>query len=62
VLPDVPQIDEAGVPGFAVDNWYAIFYPAGTPDAIVQHGHFVEGPRGSLHSKRQAGGCEAVAD
>jgi tripartite-type tricarboxylate transporter receptor subunit TctC len=36
VLPDVPTIDEAGVPGFAVDNWYAIFYPAGTPDAIVQ--------------------------
>ena len=28
-------VAEAGVPGFAVDQWYALFAPAGTPRDIV---------------------------
>ncbi|MCD0501573.1 tripartite tricarboxylate transporter substrate binding protein [Bordetella petrii] len=34
VLPDVPSVAET-VPGFNVDSWYAMFAPAGTPQAIV---------------------------
>jgi tripartite-type tricarboxylate transporter receptor subunit TctC len=35
VLPDVPTIAEAGVPGYEVVNWWGIVAPAGTPRAIV---------------------------
>ena len=31
VLPDVPTLQEAGVPGFDVASWQAIYAPAGTP-------------------------------
>ena len=34
-LPDLPTVSEAGVPGFAVSQWYALLAPAGTPRAIV---------------------------
>ena len=33
--PDVPTIAEAGVPGFDVTAWFAIFAPAGTPRDII---------------------------
>jgi tripartite-type tricarboxylate transporter receptor subunit TctC len=35
VLPDVPTIAEAGVPGYQADNWWGILAPAGTPKEIV---------------------------
>ena len=35
VLPEVPTVAEAGVPGFEVTAWNALFAPAGTPAAIV---------------------------
>jgi tripartite-type tricarboxylate transporter receptor subunit TctC len=35
VLPDVPTIDESGVPGFDAASWYAVFAPAGTPKNLV---------------------------
>jgi tripartite-type tricarboxylate transporter receptor subunit TctC len=35
VLPDVPTIAEAGVPGYVADNWWGIMAPAGTPKEIV---------------------------
>jgi tripartite-type tricarboxylate transporter receptor subunit TctC len=35
VLPDVPTIDEAGVPGFEAVIWLGIVAPAGTPKPIV---------------------------
>jgi tripartite-type tricarboxylate transporter receptor subunit TctC len=35
VLPDVPTIAEAGVPGYVSDNWWGIVVPAGTPTAVV---------------------------
>jgi tripartite-type tricarboxylate transporter receptor subunit TctC len=34
-FPDVPTIDEAGVPGFELINWYGLFAPAKTPAVIV---------------------------
>ena len=33
--PDVPTLAESGLPGFAVQSWFAVMAPAGTPDAIV---------------------------
>jgi tripartite-type tricarboxylate transporter receptor subunit TctC len=35
-IPDVPTATEAGLSGFDVSTWYAIFAPKGTPDAIVK--------------------------
>src|SRR6266545_3046702 len=39
VLPDVPTVAEAGVPGYDVANWIGIVAPAGTPAAIVAKVH-----------------------
>ena len=38
-LPDVPTIHESGVPGFEVEQSYAVFAPAGTPRTIVARLH-----------------------
>jgi tripartite-type tricarboxylate transporter receptor subunit TctC len=35
-LPDVPTMDEAGLPGFYADGWYGLMAPAHTPEAVVQ--------------------------
>src|SRR5271168_5313387 len=35
VLPDVPTIAEAGVPGYEAVNWWGMVAPAGTPQAII---------------------------
>jgi tripartite-type tricarboxylate transporter receptor subunit TctC len=34
-LPEVPTVDEAGVPGYEMNPWYGLLAPAGTPRAIV---------------------------
>ncbi|MDB5799000.1 MAG: hypothetical protein JWP36_2902 [Paucimonas sp.] len=34
-LPDVPTMDESGVPGFDMSTWFAIHGPAGIPPAIA---------------------------
>jgi tripartite-type tricarboxylate transporter receptor subunit TctC len=36
LLPDVPTVDEAGLPGFEVTGWFALLAPAGTPAAVVE--------------------------
>ena len=36
VLPDLPTIAEAGVPGYEANNWWGMLAPAGTPPAIVE--------------------------
>ena len=36
VLPDVPTIAEAGVPGYVGDNWWGIVAPAGLPPAMTE--------------------------
>jgi tripartite-type tricarboxylate transporter receptor subunit TctC len=35
VLPDVPTIAEAGLPGMEAGAWFGLFAPAGTPPAAV---------------------------
>jgi len=35
VLPDVPTIAEAGVPGYVADNWWGLAAPAGLPKPII---------------------------
>ncbi len=35
LLPELPTVDEAGLPGFAVDNWQGLLAPAGTPANVV---------------------------
>ena len=36
-LPDVPTMQEAGVPDFDISTWYGLFVPASTPDDVVAH-------------------------
>jgi tripartite-type tricarboxylate transporter receptor subunit TctC len=38
-FPDWPTVAEAGVPGFAVDNWYGFMAPRGSPKPIVAKLH-----------------------
>src|SRR5688572_18194814 len=65
-LPEVPTIDESGVPGFLYDSgWHGLFAPAGTPAAIVNRLHAeivkaVQEPR--LRDYLVAGGYEPKAD
>ena len=33
--PDIPTMDEAGVPGFDISNWFAYFVPANTPAEVI---------------------------
>jgi tripartite-type tricarboxylate transporter receptor subunit TctC len=35
-LPDVPTATEAGLKGYDLDSWFALYAPAGTPVSIVQ--------------------------
>ncbi len=35
-LPDLPTVAESGLPGYAVDGWFGMFAPAGTPMALVE--------------------------
>ena len=39
VLPDVPTMDEAGLPGFEATTWHGLVAPAGTPADIVETLH-----------------------
>jgi tripartite-type tricarboxylate transporter receptor subunit TctC len=34
-LPDIPTVDESGLPGYEADTWFGLFAPTGTPDAII---------------------------
>lgn len=36
LLPELPTISEAGVPGYEFANWFGIVAPAGTPAAIIE--------------------------
>jgi tripartite-type tricarboxylate transporter receptor subunit TctC len=37
VVPDLPTIDEAGVPGYDKAVWFGLFAPAAVPEPIVTH-------------------------
>jgi len=34
-LPDIPTVDEAGLPGLYINIWYGLWAPKGTPPAII---------------------------
>jgi tripartite-type tricarboxylate transporter receptor subunit TctC len=34
-LPDIPTVDEAGMPGLYINIWYGLWAPAGTPKDII---------------------------
>jgi len=36
LFPEVPTIAEAGVPGYEIGSWQAVYAPAGTPKPIVE--------------------------
>ena len=36
VVPDLPTVSEAGLPGYAVSAWFGLITPAGTPRDIIQ--------------------------
>jgi len=36
LLPDLPTVSEAGIPGFELESWYGLLGPAGMPSSIVQ--------------------------
>ncbi|MGC1777393.1 MAG: tripartite tricarboxylate transporter substrate binding protein [Xanthobacteraceae bacterium] len=35
ILPDIPTMDEAGLPGFEATTWHGLVAPAGTPPQII---------------------------
>jgi tripartite-type tricarboxylate transporter receptor subunit TctC len=34
-LPEVPTMEEAGLPGFVITSWFGLLAPAGTPSAVI---------------------------
>ena len=36
LMPDIPGMAEAGLPGYDLTSWYGLFAPAGTPPSIVK--------------------------
>jgi tripartite-type tricarboxylate transporter receptor subunit TctC len=39
ILPDLPTISEAGVPGYVATNWWGVIAPKGTPQPIIDKLH-----------------------
>ena len=37
--PDIPTINESGLPGFDSVQWYGLLAPAGTPREIIERLH-----------------------
>jgi tripartite-type tricarboxylate transporter receptor subunit TctC len=35
IVPDLPTVAESGLPGYEVNNWYAMVAPAKTPRAVI---------------------------
>jgi tripartite-type tricarboxylate transporter receptor subunit TctC len=35
VVPDIPTVAEAGVPGFELTPWYGVMTRAGTPEPVL---------------------------
>ena len=33
--PDIPTVDEAGLPGFYISTWYGLWAPKGTPKPVI---------------------------
>ena len=55
--PDVPTMQEAGVPGFDVSSWFALMAPAGVPRPIIDRLH-----RETEAILRPGGGREGITN
>ena len=65
VVPDVPTIAEAGLPGYESSTWYGMLAPAGTPRPIVMklHGEMLEVLKlADIREKLSAQGLEPVGN
>jgi tripartite-type tricarboxylate transporter receptor subunit TctC len=65
ILPDVPTMAEAGLPGIEALAWNGIFVPAGTPGPVVQtlHQALVRAYRSpEIEAQLRATGSYAAAD
>jgi tripartite-type tricarboxylate transporter receptor subunit TctC len=65
ILPDVPTMAEAGLPGIEALAWNGIFVPAGTPPAVVQalHEALVRAYKApEIEAQLRATGSYAAAD
>ena len=38
-LPDIPTMEEAGIPGYELEGWFGFLAPAGTPRPIIEKLH-----------------------
>ncbi|MBY0269060.1 MAG: tripartite tricarboxylate transporter substrate binding protein [Burkholderiales bacterium] len=64
-LPDIPSLQEAGVPNIDVSNWYGLFAPAGTPRPVIDriHREVVDILKTADMQKRMAGdGADGVGN
>jgi len=62
-LPDMPSMQETGIPDFDVSQWYGLFAPAGAPRPVIDriHREVVEILKTAEMQKRMAGdGAEGV--
>ena len=73
LLPDLPTMDEAGLPGFDATTWHGLVAPAGTPPEIIATLHDatvkalhdpgvqdVARPARRRHRRRHAGGVRRL--
>ena len=63
VFPELPTVQESGVNGFELTNWYACFAPRGTPQPILRalndaFGYAISLP--VVRSRIEGGGAEAT--
>ena len=49
LMPELPTVDEAGVPGYEYQTWFGLWAPKGTPQPIVEklNAEVTEGARRS---------------
>ena len=65
IMPDVPTINESGVPGYDANQWYGVLTPAATPRDIVAklHADIVKVlARPDVKERLAADGAEPVAN
>ncbi len=62
-LPEIPSLQESGIPGIDVSQWYGLFAPAGTPKPVIDriHREVVDILKTAEMHKRMAGdGADGV--
>ncbi len=63
-LPDIPTVDESGVPGLEVINWFGVVAPPATPRVLVErlHGEIKRAlAQGDIRARLASEGSEIVA-